>query len=129
MSFEPFLVLSCIFEAPPMTEAPMFMTPVDVLTGELDVSALPTEMGVYAVYDASERLQYIGLSRDVQKSVETHGKAIGVKEVGELIGSVRVAEMPEGSKEVLKGIWEVWLKDAMARTLQIYANIRQIYNI
>ncbi|CAK9042828.1 unnamed protein product [Durusdinium trenchii] len=96
---------------PPMTEAPIFLTPVDVVTGELDVSSLPEEMGVYAVYDGDERLQYIGLSRNMQKSVATHAKAIGIKEVGDLIGSVRCAEMPDGSKEELKSTWEVWLKD------------------
>ncbi|CAK9042826.1 unnamed protein product [Durusdinium trenchii] len=50
-------------------------------------------------------------SRNMQKSVATHAKAIGIKEVGDLIGSVRCAEMPDGSKEELKSTWEVWLKD------------------
>ncbi|CAL1130280.1 unnamed protein product [Cladocopium goreaui] len=95
----------------PMTEAPIFLTPVDVVTGECDVSSLPEEMGVYAVYDTSERLQYIGLSRNIQKSVETHGKAIGIQEVGDLVGSVKCVEMPEGSKEELKSVWEFWLKE------------------
>ena len=67
--------------------------------------------GVYAVYDGAERLQYIGLSRNIQKSVATHGKAIGITEVGDLIGSVKCAEMPDGSKDVLKATWEVWLKE------------------
>eukprot|EP00434_Breviolum_minutum_P018764 symbB.v1.2.016559.t2/scaffold1261.1/size128201/4 len=83
----------------PMTEAPIFLTPIDVVTGECDVSSLPEEMGVYGVYDSSDRLQYIGLSRNIQKSVEAHGKAIGIQEVGDLITSVRCFEMPDGSKE------------------------------
>ena len=95
----------------PMTEAPIFLTPVDVVTGECDVSSLPEEMGVYGVYDSSDRLQYIGLSRNIQKSVEAHGKAIGIQEVGDLITSVRCFEMPDGSKEELKEVWEFWLKD------------------
>ncbi|CAJ1352554.1 unnamed protein product [Effrenium voratum] len=100
-----------IMEVPPMTEAPVYVMEVDVVTGDLDVSALPEEMGVYAVYDATERLQYIGLSKDIQKSVANHAKAIGIQEVGEFIGSVKCAEMPGESKETLKNTWEVWLKE------------------
>ena len=34
-------------------------------------------------------------------------------QVGDLIGSVRCAEMPDGSKEELKSTWEVWLKESI----------------
>lgn len=81
------------------------------MTGELDVSQLPQEMGVYACFDANSKLQYVGLSRDIRKSVAGHADAIGIQEAGELIASVRVADMPGGSKELLKATWESWIKE------------------
>jgi len=100
-----------LMEVPTLSEAPVFVTGVDVLSGEPDVSALPEEMGVYAVYDTGDRLQYIGLSRNIQKNIENHAKAIGLPEATDLIASVKCIEMPDESKEVLKQTWEFWLKD------------------
>ncbi|CAK0890843.1 unnamed protein product [Prorocentrum cordatum] len=88
-----------------------FLTDVDAITGELDVSQLPQEMGVYACFDLNSKLQYVGLSRDIRKSVAGHAEAIGIQEAGDLIASVRVADMPGGSKELLKATWEAWIKE------------------
>lgn len=102
-----------VMEVPKMEEAPVYTTVVDVMSGELDVSSLPEEMGVYAVYNEDNNLQYIGLSRQIQKSVEAHAKAIGIQEVGSFISAVRCAEMPGQSKELLKETWEKWIKSHM----------------
>jgi Grx4 family monothiol glutaredoxin len=89
------------------------MTDVDPITAELDVSTIPEEMGVYAVYNEDSRLQYIGLSRNMQKSVSNHAESIGPSESGTLISSVRIVEMPGESKELLKATWERWIKEHM----------------
>lgn len=102
-----------VMEVPEMEKAPVYTTVVDVMSGELDVDMLPEEMGVYAVYNEENNLQYIGLSRQIQKSVEAHAKAIGIQEVGSFISSVKCAEMPGQSKELLKETWEKWIKSHM----------------
>jgi len=99
--------------APSIDEAPVYMTDVDVITGELDVDALPAEMGLYAIYDQDGRLQYIGLSREIRKSVEAHAKAIGSEAI-ELISTVKCADLPGVAKETLKEIWQDWIQDHMA---------------
>lgn len=94
-----------------LAKANAYMTEVDSITGELDVSQLPEEMGVYACFDMDSRLQYIGLSRNIRKSIASHAEAIGIQEAGDMIASVRCADMPGGSKESLKATWESWIKE------------------
>lgn len=100
-------------QPPSMSQAGVYMTDVDAITAELDVSNLPEETGVYAVYDVNSKLQYIGLSRQISKSVEAHAKAIGASEAGSLISSVRALPMPGESKEMLKATWEKWIREHM----------------
>jgi excinuclease UvrABC nuclease subunit len=52
----------------------------DEVTGKL-----PSDAGVYAVYDNNEELQFIGISRDIAASVNVHRKS-----VPELCSSVKV---------------------------------------
>lgn len=96
-----------------MDAAGVYMTDVDQMTAELDVSNIPEEMGVYAVYDEDSKMQYVGLSRNVQKSIAGHADNIGVQDAPGLITSVRVLELPGGSKEALKATWEKWIKEHM----------------
>jgi len=105
--------LDAATEVKPMSAAGVYPTYVDVMTGELDVSGLPDEMGVYAVYDEDSRLMYIGLSRQISKSIAGHADAIGIQDVGSVIRDVRCLEMPGQSKETLKATWERWIKDHM----------------
>mmetsp|Transcript_47619 Transcript_47619/g.110300 ORF Transcript_47619/g.110300 Transcript_47619/m.110300 type:complete len:423 (-) Transcript_47619:59-1327(-) len=95
-----------------LSEAGVFLTEVDAITGDVDVSGLPEAMGVYAVYDAESKLQYIGLSKQISKSVENHAQSLGA-EAGTLIASVKVLEMPDQPKEALKATWERWVKEHM----------------
>eukprot|EP00440_Ansanella_granifera_P004034 gb/GFBE01004379.1/.p1 GENE.gb/GFBE01004379.1/~~gb/GFBE01004379.1/.p1 ORF type:complete len:447 (+),score=82.72 gb/GFBE01004379.1/:1-1341(+) len=113
--------MELMMETPPLDEADEYNMNVDVISGEIDISVLPEEMGVYAIYDSSGRLQYIGLSRQIQKSVENHAKSIGLPEVLDLISTVRCVEMPGESKELLKETWEGWIKEHMANGGEIPA--------
>lgn len=96
-----------------MAEAGVFMADVDQLSGLIDVTTLPEETGVYAIFDESSMLQYIGLSKNIRRSVENHAKSIGPREVSGLISQIRVCEMPGAQKMELKTTWEAWIKEHM----------------
>lgn len=99
--------------ARPMSDAGIFMTEVDPISGDVDTSGLPSEMGVYGIFSEDEKLQYIGLSRDIAKSVKGHVEALGIQDAGPLISSVYCLEMPGQSKDALKGTWERWIREYM----------------
>lgn len=70
----PFLIVSAVkslteTELLPITEA----------------DSIPSDSGVYAVYDKSDELQFVGISRNIAASVSAH-----LKSVPELCGSVKV---------------------------------------
>eukprot|EP00887_Chlorella_sp_A99_P001855 scaffold19.g1855.t1 len=88
--------------APPSFAA----TPLLPASGEL-----PDAAGVYAVFDESGTLQFVGLSRRINISVATHVEALP-----ELVGSVKVWELPGGSKEELMEAWKEWIQAAVAET-------------
>ena len=70
---------------------PFLIASADKSLGETDqlpiaeADSIPAESGVYAVYDKSDELQFVGISRNIGASVSTH-----VKSVPELCGSVKV---------------------------------------
>eukprot|EP00746_Dinoflagellata_sp_MGD_P144447 gnl/MRDRNA2_/MRDRNA2_77186_c0_seq2.p1 gnl/MRDRNA2_/MRDRNA2_77186_c0~~gnl/MRDRNA2_/MRDRNA2_77186_c0_seq2.p1 ORF type:complete len:531 (+),score=121.38 gnl/MRDRNA2_/MRDRNA2_77186_c0_seq2:29-1621(+) len=96
-----------------MSEAPVYLSAFDPTTGEFDASSVPDAMGIYAVFDAEGKLQYVGLSKKIRMSVEAHAKVIGPKEAPSLIAEVRCAEMPGKSKEDLQNTWRVWINEHM----------------
>lgn len=102
-----------VLEVSAMEAAEPYSPQIDQMTGELEVNDLPNDMGVYAVYDVADKLQYIGLSRDIRKSVGGHGQAIGIAEVESLVCTVKCLVLPGQGKEALKGTWERWIKDHM----------------
>jgi len=67
--------------------------------------------GVYAVYDASNTLQYVGISRKVNISIATH-----LESLPELVASVKIFEMPESGKEELTEAWREWIQAAVEQT-------------
>jgi len=69
---------------------------------------LPSTSGVYAVYDPQGNLQFVGVSRKVAVSVATHIDALP-----ELVGSVKVLEMPNAGKEELTEAWKEWIQEAV----------------
>jgi len=73
--------------------------------------AIPMAPGVYAIYDPQGVLQYVGISRKVAVSVQTHVEALP-----DLTASVKVGEMPEAGKEVLTEAWKAWIQQAVEET-------------
>lgn len=70
---------------------------------------LPDTCGVYAVYDASGVLQYIGLSRKINVSVATHLEAFDPGTVA----FVKCQQLPNGTKEELTEAWKSWIGEAV----------------
>ena len=71
------------------------------------MAQFPTTSGVYAVYDSAGTLQYIGISRKIAISMSTHMEALP-----ELVGSVKIGELPDASKEELTEAWKGWIQEA-----------------
>lgn len=69
--------------------------------------SVPGVAGVYAVFDPQGTLQFLGVSRKVAVSVATHLEALP-----ELVGSVKVLEMPNAGKEELQEAWKEWIQEA-----------------
>jgi Grx4 family monothiol glutaredoxin len=73
----------------------------DGQTGEL-----PSEAGVYAVYDKAGELQFIGLSRNIAATISANRKS-----VPELCGSVKVGVVDEPDREALTQAWKSWMEE------------------
>jgi hypothetical protein len=89
---------SSAFEAAPTTP---------ITSAEGQPSSFPPVAGVYAIFDPAGTLQYIGISRKISVSVATHIEALP-----ELVGSVKLAEMPEAGKDELTDAWRQWVQEA-----------------
>lgn len=85
---------------------------VDPATAELDISSVPEESGIYAIYDEDGRARYIGLSKKMRASVEGHIRALGPL-AGSLIAAVKCVAMPGQTKDELKAAWEKAIEDQM----------------
>lgn len=94
-------VVSAAASVPDFASAPT--TSLDSAT---QISAEP---GVYAVYDASNTLQYVGISRKVVVSVSTHLESLGP----EVVAAVKVGEMVGAGKEELTEAWRSWIESAV----------------
>lgn len=84
--------------------------PQRVLGADGKLAEFPTTAGVYAVYDSSGTLHYLGLSRKIAVSLATHVEALPEG----LVHSVKVLEVPEASKEELQEAWKAWMQEAVA---------------
>ncbi|OAY43734.1 bifunctional monothiol glutaredoxin-S16, chloroplastic [Manihot esculenta] len=81
------------------------------LTAEEFSQKLPSESGVYAVYDKNDDLQFIGISRNVGASVFSH-----LKSVPDLCSSVKVGIVDEPDKESLTQAWKSWMEEHIKTT-------------
>jgi len=70
------------------------------------------EPGVYAVYDESNTLQYVGISRKVAVSIQTHVESLGP----EMVTFVKFDVMPGAGKEELTAAWKNWIEGAVEET-------------
>ena len=80
--------------------------PITKIDADAQVTAEP---GVYAVYDASDALQYVGISRKVVVSINTHLESLGP----EMVAAVKVGEMVGAGKEELTDAWRTWIESAV----------------
>lgn len=74
-------------------------------------SELPAKSGVYAVFNADDALQFIGISRNIQLSVDAHAKALG-----DVVHSVKTDVLENATKDQLTSKWKEWLQDAINET-------------
>ncbi|XP_068644182.1 bifunctional monothiol glutaredoxin-S16, chloroplastic isoform X2 [Aristolochia californica] len=73
----------------------------DELTGKF-----PMQAGVYAVFDKSEDLQFVGLSRNIAASVLAHKKSLP-----ELCCSVKVGVVDDPDRTALTNAWKSWMEE------------------
>ncbi|KAM5560459.1 bifunctional monothiol glutaredoxin-S16, chloroplastic [Rosa sericea] len=79
--------------------------------GEEVAGKLPSETGVYAVFDQNGELQFVGLSRNIAASVLVHRKS-----VPELCHSVKVGIVDEPDRTVLTEAWKSWMEEHIKAT-------------
>ncbi|XVE62058.1 hypothetical protein DITRI_Ditri06bG0088600 [Diplodiscus trichospermus] len=72
---------------------------------------LPSDAGVYAVFDQNNELQFIGISRNIAGSLFTHKKS-----VPELCGSVKVGVVNEPDRTALTQAWKSWMEEHIQNT-------------
>lgn len=96
-----------------ISDAPEYKPEVDAISGELDLSSVPDGMGIYAVFNNEKKLQYVGLSRNLRKSLTGHAEAIG-GQAGLTMASIHVWERPDATKGELSATWEKWIKGHMS---------------
>eukprot|EP00192_Tetraselmis_astigmatica_P020314 CAMPEP_0117661570 /NCGR_PEP_ID=MMETSP0804-20121206/7607_1 /TAXON_ID=1074897 /ORGANISM="Tetraselmis astigmatica, Strain CCMP880" /LENGTH=190 /DNA_ID=CAMNT_0005468445 /DNA_START=111 /DNA_END=680 /DNA_ORIENTATION=+ len=76
-----------------------------VVNGEFSV--FPTGAGVYAVYSPQDKLQYIGISKQVSSSIKGH-----MQDLPDLVGSVKVLEV-DSNKDALMAAWKAWVQETL----------------
>ncbi|KAJ8898906.1 hypothetical protein K2173_008399 [Erythroxylum novogranatense] len=77
-----------------------------------DLSAkFPSDCGVYAVYDGSNDLQFIGITRNIAASVLNH-----LKSVPELCSSIKVMVVDEPDRAALTQAWKSWMEEHIKAT-------------
>jgi Grx4 family monothiol glutaredoxin len=79
--------------------------PQDVLS-EGQPAQLPVRSGVYAVFDNSSSLQYVGISRNVQLSIDAHHRKLGKA----VVHAVKVGVIDNATKDDLTTAWKEWLQ-------------------
>ncbi|GAV73569.1 Glutaredoxin domain-containing protein [Cephalotus follicularis] len=72
---------------------------------------MPSDSGVYAVYDKNDALQFIGISRNIAASVFAH-----LKTVPELCSSVKVGVVGEPDRAALTQAWKSWMEEHIKAT-------------
>ncbi|KAG8377038.1 hypothetical protein BUALT_Bualt09G0126500 [Buddleja alternifolia] len=85
-------------------------TEVVAVSSESD-GIFPSDSGVYAVYDGSGDLQFVGITRNLAASIITHKKS-----VPELCSSVKVGVVEDPDKTALTEAWKSWMQDHIAVT-------------
>ncbi|CAK7343884.1 unnamed protein product [Dovyalis caffra] len=92
----------------PLAETELVTVP---LTENEFNSKMPSDCGIYAVYDKNNDLQFIGISRNIGASVFSH-----LKSVPELCNSVKVGVVDEPDKASLTEAWKSWMEEHIKAT-------------
>ncbi|KAH6777878.1 CAX-interacting protein 2 [Perilla frutescens var. hirtella] len=71
----------------------------------------PSDAGVYAIYDSSGDLQFVGITRNLASSVIAHKNSLP-----ELCCSVKVAVVEDPDKTALTEAWKTWLQEHISAT-------------
>ncbi|KAF6170430.1 hypothetical protein GIB67_014360 [Kingdonia uniflora] len=100
--------LSALTAVKKLSEAEPSSVPVE--NSELS-GVFPSNSGVYAVYDESDELQFIGISRNIAASVLSHRKS-----VPELCYKVKVGVVDEPDRTALTQAWKSWMEEHIAAT-------------
>ncbi|KAG0613350.1 hypothetical protein M758_6G096500 [Ceratodon purpureus] len=69
-------------------------------------SSFPAAPGIYAVYDKVGDLQYIGLSRRISASLQTHSR-----DLPELCASAKFAVIDAPERSALTDAWKAWMEE------------------
>mmetsp|Transcript_59703 Transcript_59703/g.131089 ORF Transcript_59703/g.131089 Transcript_59703/m.131089 type:complete len:500 (+) Transcript_59703:113-1612(+) len=100
--------------------AKLLFPAVDRTSSRMDFSSFPAGPAVYAVYDSDKAVQYIGMSKQLRRSIIGHSIAFGDEEASDRISAVRVLPLPtDVTKEALQAKWEEWIleyREAMGAT-------------
>jgi len=80
----------------------------DVESVELtdDVSVFPSAPGIYAVYDKAGSLQYVGLSRRVSSSLQSH-----LRDLPELCAFAKFVVIDAPERAALTDAWKAWMEE------------------
>lgn len=100
------LIITAAFKT--LSETELITIP---LTADEFNSKMPSDCGVYAVYDKSNDLQFIGVTRNIGASVFSH-----LKSVPELCHSVKVGVVVEPDKASLTEAWKSWMEEYVKTT-------------
>ena len=73
--------------------------------------AVPATTAVYAMLDASNTVQYVGMSRRLATTVAGHAKDVPDRAV-----SVKFAPLPSASRDELTAVWRAWVQEVVDTT-------------
>ncbi|KAJ4970962.1 hypothetical protein NE237_004061 [Protea cynaroides] len=72
---------------------------------------IPSDSGVYAIYDKNNDLQFIGISRSIRASIFSHRKS-----VPNLCHSVKVGVVEDPDRMALTQAWKSWMEEHIGAT-------------
>ncbi|XP_058110262.1 bifunctional monothiol glutaredoxin-S16, chloroplastic [Magnolia sinica] len=93
-----------------LSETDPVSVPTETTAQEV-AAKVPSESGVYAVYDKKDDLQFIGISRNVAASVSAH-----LKLVPDLCFSVKVGVVSDPDRTALTNAWKSWMEEHISNT-------------
>eukprot|EP00249_Psilotum_nudum_P013728 c24479_g1_i1 orf=296-1207(+) len=86
--------------------------PISLSHQHVDALAkLPAAPGVYAIYDQQGELQFLGLSRRVSSSLQSH-----VRHLPELCASAKISVIDTQEKSALVDAWKQWMEEYVQLT-------------